>query len=135
MARAHAEMDRVLGGDRTRMPTYAEANRFTFVRPDASKRPCGCGRPRRPSRSASNEPTVLAGKYRLEQDVTCTVLIPMLHRDPAVWGEDVAVFDPDRFTAEREAALPPNAYKPFGNGVRPASAGSLRCRKPPWRWA
>ena len=41
-----------------------------------------------------------------------------LHRDPAVWGEDVAVFNPDRFSREGEAELPPNAYKPFGNGLR-----------------
>src|SRR5262249_45379681 len=34
------------------------------------------------------------------------------------WGEDAEVFNPDRFSSEKEAALPPNAYKPFGNGQR-----------------
>jgi len=117
MARAHAEMDRLLGGDRTVMPSYAEANRFTFVN-QILKETLRLW-PTAPAFSlAPNEPTVLAGKYQLEEGVTCTVLIPMLHRDPAVWGEDVAVFNPDRFTPEREAELPANAYKPFGNGLR-----------------
>src|SRR5258706_10070842 len=117
MARAHAEMDRLLGGDRTVMPTYAEVNRFTFVN-QILKETLRLW-PTAPAFSlAPKEPTVLAGKYQLEKGLTCTVLIPMLHRDPAVWGEDVAVFNPDRFTPEREAELPSNAYKPFGNGVR-----------------
>ena len=42
----------------------------------------------------------------------------MLHRDPSVWGENAEVFNPDNFAPEKEAALPPNAYKPFGNGQR-----------------
>jgi cytochrome P450/NADPH-cytochrome P450 reductase len=117
MARAHTEMDRLLGGDRTVMPSYAEVNRFTFVN-QILKETLRLW-PTAPAFSvAPKDPTTLAGKYRLEKDVSCTVLIPMLHRDPAVWGEDVAVFNPDRFTPEREAALPSNAYKPFGNGVR-----------------
>src|SRR5205085_6855963 len=101
----------------TVMPTYAQVNGFTYVN-QILKESLRLW-PTAPAFSlVAKEPTVLAGKYQLEKDVSCTVLIPMLHRDPAVWGEDVAEFNPDRFTPEREAALPPNAYKPFGNGVR-----------------
>src|SRR5260370_8211543 len=46
------------------------------------------------------------------------VLTPMLHRDPAVWGERAEVFDPDNFSREAEQQRPANAYKPFGNGQR-----------------
>ncbi|MEP7355763.1 MAG: cytochrome P450, partial [Anaerolineales bacterium] len=117
MARAQAEMDRLLGGDRTVMPSYAQVNQFTFVN-QILKETLRLW-PTAPAFSlASNEPTVIGGKYRLDDDVSCTVLVPMLHRDPTVWGESVAIFDPDRFTSEREAALPANAYKPFGNGLR-----------------
>jgi len=46
------------------------------------------------------------------------VLIPMLHRDPKVWGDDVEAFRPERFAPEAMEKLPPNAWKPFGNGQR-----------------
>ena len=42
----------------------------------------------------------------------------MLHRDTQVWGENAEEFDPDRFSPEREAKIPPNAFKPFGTGQR-----------------
>ena len=45
-------------------------------------------------------------------------MIPMLHRDKSVWGEDAEEFNPDHFTVEAEQARPVNAYKPFGNGQR-----------------
>ena len=41
-----------------------------------------------------------------------------LHRRPEVWGPDAAEFDPDHFDPARRADIPPNAYKPFGTGVR-----------------
>jgi cytochrome P450/NADPH-cytochrome P450 reductase len=62
--------------------------------------------------------TVLAGKYPLTPADTLLVLQPMLHRDPAVWGDDAETFDPDRFATENAEKLPPNAWKPFGNGAR-----------------
>ena len=42
----------------------------------------------------------------------------MLHRDPAAWGPNPEVFNPDNFSREAEAARPTNAYKPFGSGQR-----------------
>lgn len=39
------------------------------------------------------------------------------HRHPAFW-EHPEVFDPERFTAEREASRPHYAYFPFGGGPR-----------------
>lgn len=62
--------------------------------------------------------TTLGGSYLVHQGETLLVLIPALHRDPAVWGESAAGFDPDRFAFERAEALPPNSWKPFGNGQR-----------------
>jgi unspecific monooxygenase len=46
------------------------------------------------------------------------VLITMLHRDPAAWGEDAEVFDPDRFEPKAVRARPPHVFKPFGTGAR-----------------
>jgi len=62
--------------------------------------------------------TTLGGRYAIEPDDVIFVLAPMLHRDPAVWGSDVEAFRPERFSREASAALPPDAWKPFGHGQR-----------------
>ncbi len=64
------------------------------------------------------EKTVIGGKYEVTPYDTLIVLLPSLHRDPRVWQGDPERFDPERFSPEAEAALPENAYKPFGNGQR-----------------
>ncbi|MCU1530982.1 MAG: cytochrome, partial [Arthrobacter sp.] len=67
---------------------------------------------------APYEDTVLGGRYEVPAGQSILVLIPQLHRDRAAWGEDAGIFDPDRFSPERAAAIPANAWKPFGNGQR-----------------
>ena len=62
--------------------------------------------------------TVIGSRYELKTDDTVMVLLPMLHRDPAVWGDDVEAFKPERFAPEAFDKLPDNAWKPFGNGQR-----------------
>ena len=63
------------------------------------------------------EDTTIGGQYPIAKDYPIQLLIASLHRDPKVW-EDPERFDIDRFLPEREAAMHPHAYKPFGNGVR-----------------
>lgn len=117
LARAYEEVDNVLGGDLNAKPTYTQVTRLSYIN-RILKETLRLW-PTAPTFSVfSNESQVLGGKYRLEPKQFCTVLIPILHRDPSVWGENAEQFDPDRFTADREAALPPNAFKPFGNGQR-----------------
>lgn len=64
------------------------------------------------------EDTLVAGKYAVKTTDTILVLIPSLHRDPTVWGDDPEEFRPERFEPENAERLPPNAWKPFGNGAR-----------------
>jgi cytochrome P450/NADPH-cytochrome P450 reductase len=61
---------------------------------------------------------VIGGQYKMKKSYQIVVLVSMLHRDPAVWGDQADVFDPERFSREAERARPVNAYKPFGNGQR-----------------
>ena len=114
LQKARAEVDQVLG---TEMPGEEHLGGLCYIEqvlmeslrlwPTA---PAFAVRPR--------AETLLAGKYQLTADDTIFVLIPSLHRDPAVWGDDVEAFRPGRFTPDLVARLPPNAWKPFGNGSR-----------------
>ena len=60
----------------------------------------------------------IGGKYKLRKRTFVTVLTAMLHRDQSVWGPRAEVFDPENFAPDREAKMPPHAFKPFGNGQR-----------------
>jgi cytochrome P450/NADPH-cytochrome P450 reductase len=64
------------------------------------------------------EDTVIGGKYEVKKNEAILVLLPSLHRNNKVWKGDVDAFEPERFDPENINTLPPNAYKPFGNGQR-----------------
>jgi cytochrome P450/NADPH-cytochrome P450 reductase len=61
--------------------------------------------------------TLLAGRYPVQKGEVALALLPALHRDPPVWRTPER-FDPDRFSEEARATLPPKAWLPFGNGAR-----------------
>jgi cytochrome P450 / NADPH-cytochrome P450 reductase len=115
LERARAEVDGVLGG--TAEPTFEQVQRLRYVRQvlDETLRLW-------PTAPAFNrypyEDTVVGGRYALPAHTPVTVLTPALHRQESIWGPDAAVFDPAHVAPERLAALPPNAYKPFGTGQR-----------------
>ena len=64
------------------------------------------------------EDTIVGGRYFFTKDQAAFIYLPGLHRDPKVWGEDANQFRPERFDSDLIAALPANAWKPFGNGQR-----------------
>lgn len=117
LARAYAEVDSVLGPDPQLAPTFAQLNRLHYVG-QILKESLRLW-PTAPLFSVyPYEPTTIGGKYPVDRSREWAVLIPMLHRDRSVWGEDAEKFNPDHFSREAEANLPANAYKPFGNGQR-----------------
>ena len=114
--RAREEVDRVLGG--TQLPTFDQLHELTYVRQvlDEALRlwPTAAG-----FRRHAREDTVIGGgRYAIPKDLGVMVFSPMLHRDKSVWGEDAEEFNPDHTRPERMSAIPPNAYKPFGTGMR-----------------
>jgi cytochrome P450/NADPH-cytochrome P450 reductase len=118
LAKAYAEVDRVLGPDSSVAPTFAQVNRLKYVG-QILKESLRLW-PTAPLFSVypyAGE-AVLGGKYKITKSQDIAVLIPMLHRDKSVWGEDADEFNPDHFTVDAEQARPANAYKPFGNGQR-----------------
>ncbi|CAK3933249.1 cytochrome P450 [Lecanosticta acicola] len=67
---------------------------------------------------ASGEDQVIGGKYFVPHGTEISVNIRSLHHDTEVWGDDIATYRPERFLDGGFAHLPPNAWKPFGNGPR-----------------
>jgi len=117
LQRAYEEVDRVLAGDPTALPTHEQVHRLTYVAHilDETLRLW----PTAPAFALyPYEPTVIGGTYAVDPSHHLVALIPMLHRDPAVWGPDAEAFNPDRFDREARRDRPANAYKPFGNGQR-----------------
>ena len=60
----------------------------------------------------------LGGQYTVYKGEPILALLPKIHRDPAVYGEDANEWKPERMLDENFNKLPPNAWKPFGNGSR-----------------
>lgn len=64
---------------------------------------------------------VLGGKYHIPKGEPLVALLPMIHRDPLVWGEDAEEWKPERCLDENFDRVMnefPNCWKPFGNGMR-----------------
>ncbi|KAF4881904.1 Bifunctional cytochrome P450/NADPH--P450 reductase [Colletotrichum fructicola] len=61
---------------------------------------------------------VLGGKYVVNKEDPIVIVLHQLHRDPAVWGSDAEEFKPERMQRDGFNKLPPNSWKPFGNGAR-----------------
>ena len=63
-------------------------------------------------------PVALGGKYYIPAGAPIIAILPQIHRDPLVYGVDADEFKPERMYGENFTKLPPNAWKPFGNGAR-----------------
>lgn len=112
LKKAQDEVDRILTDS---IPSYKQVRDLKYIRMilNESLRLW----PTAPAFSLyAKEDTLLANKYAIKKDEAVTVLIPKLHRDTEVWGEDVEEFRPERF--EKDEEVPHHAYKPFGNGQR-----------------
>lgn len=113
LATARDHVDRALGG---RFPRYEDLAELGYL--DQVLRETLRLWPTAPAFGLyPYETTTIGGQYQVNPEDSILVLTPALHRDPAVW-ENPDLFDPERFTFERAKEIPPNAWKPFGNGQR-----------------
>ncbi|MBV2357272.1 cytochrome P450 [Streptomyces sp. J2-1] len=110
------EVDALWGDTADPEPSYDDVGRLTYTRQVLNEAlrlwPTAAAFQRQ-----AREDTLLGGRLPLAAGQSVTVLAPMLHRQP-VWGDNPERFDPERFTAEAEAARPVHAFKPFGTGER-----------------
>lgn len=110
------EVDRVLGRDFSRLPTWEDMEQLDYtlrVLREALRLD-----PTAPifSKTCMTSTTLLE-RYALDAPATVLVILRALHRNPAHW-EDPERFDPDRFLPDAVAKRHPHAYHPFGMGAR-----------------
>jgi cytochrome P450 / NADPH-cytochrome P450 reductase len=116
VARAQAEVDEVLGTDLSVAPTAPQIGKLGYVTQILEETlrlwPTAPAFTRQPL-----EDTTVGG-YEFRAGTPIIALSLMLHRNTAIWGDDAWEFNPDHFDPARREGRPPNAYKPFGSGVR-----------------
>jgi cytochrome P450 / NADPH-cytochrome P450 reductase len=118
LKKAYDEVDRVLGPDVNARPTYQQVTQLTYIT-QILKEALRLWPPAPAYGIAPlKDESIGGGKYRLKKGTFITILVAALHRDPAVWGRNPDVFNPENFSREAEAKRPVNAWKPFGNGQR-----------------
>lgn len=71
-----------------------------------------------PRLDTTKDHETLGGKYPVQKGQAIVAWLSQIHRDPAVYGDDADSFKPERMLDEPFSKLPPNSWKPFGNGMR-----------------
>jgi len=117
LKKAYEEVDRVLGADIDAKPTFQQVTQLHYIS-QILKESLRMWPPAPAYGVTPLKDETIGGKYKLRKGTFITVLVMALHRDPAVWGPNPDVFNPDNFSREAEAKRPSNAWKPFGNGQR-----------------
>ncbi|KAL6837882.1 cytochrome P450 [Trichoderma camerunense] len=72
----------------------------------------------------AGEDVVIAGVF-IPKGTTVTTIPAMVHLNPAIWGADVDVFNPDRWDSTTGAAANPFASESFINGPRTCPGRAL----------
>ncbi len=116
LQKAYDEVDSVLGNDLTIAPDYRNISELKYIS-QILKESLRLWAPAAGFRLSSDEDTML-GKYKIPKGRMLFAMLPALHRDKAIWGNDPDKFDPEHFNDAAEASRPVNAFKPFGNGMR-----------------
>lgn len=115
-SRVQAEVDEVFDSDDDYLPSYDDIGKLTYLRQVLNETlrlsPPVLGF----DRMALTD-QVIGGKYPVKRGEAVTVLTGALHRQPE-WGDNVELFDPDRFEPALAAARPAALFKPFGTGPR-----------------
>lgn len=117
LAKAYAEVDRVLGNDLAVNPTITQVNQLVYVQQILNETLRLW--PTAPALGLyPYQDEVIGGAYKIKKGTFVTLLTPSLHRDPAIWGDNPDAFNPDNFSRDKEETRPGHAFKPFGNGQR-----------------
>ncbi|KAK4552965.1 hypothetical protein LTR86_009889 [Recurvomyces mirabilis] len=125
LERAQREVDGVLGDGAVEVRHYAKLPYLEAVLRETLRL-----YPTAPSitrmAKGKEDTFVGAGKYRIRPDDALVIQLPIMQRDPKVWGEDAEEFRPERMLGpEGFDAKPPDSWKPFGSSFRMCIGRSL----------
>ncbi|OBI02943.1 cytochrome [Mycolicibacter heraklionensis] len=116
LSRVTAEVDAVFGADDDYLPTYDDIGKLDYLRRVINETLRLSPPVLSFDRTALSD-TVIGDRYPIRRGEAVTVLTGALHRQPE-WGDNVELFDPDRFDPTRSAGRPSAVFKPFGTGAR-----------------
>lgn len=114
--RVQAEVDSVFGIADDYLPGYDDIGKLPYLR-QVIEETLRLTPPVLNFDRMALEDTVIGGKYPIKRGEAVTVLTGALHRQPQ-WGDNIELFDPERFAPERSAGRPTALFKPFGTGAR-----------------
>lgn len=114
--RVQAEVDTVFATDDDYLPGYDDIGKLTYLR-QVIEETLRLSPPVLNFDRMALEDTVIGGQHPIKRGEAVTVLTGALHRQPQ-WGDNVELFDPDRFAPDRSASRPAALFKPFGTGAR-----------------
>jgi len=121
MAKLQQEVDQVLGDDAIRVEHVNKMPYLTAcLRETLRLWPTAVGFQVTPNSTEDADFPMFIGKerYIVNKGDILGCQLPRCQRDPALYGEDAEEFKPERMLDESFNKLPPNAWKPFGNGAR-----------------
>lgn len=114
LERARNEVDQVVGTESITVQHLAKLPYLDAVLKEALRL-----MPTAPAFSVTpGKPELVGGKWMINPGQSVTVLLPVCLRDQSVFGPDADEFRPERMLEENFSKLPPNSWKPFGNGER-----------------
>jgi cytochrome P450 / NADPH-cytochrome P450 reductase len=116
LRRVQAEVDTVFGPDDDYVPGYDDIGKLAYLR-QVIEETLRLSPPVLSFDRMALADTVIGGKYPIKRGEAVAVLTGALHRQPQ-WGENIELFDPDRFAPDRSSARPAALFKPFGTGAR-----------------
>jgi cytochrome P450/NADPH-cytochrome P450 reductase len=111
---AQKEVDDVIG----RGPvTYEHMSRIPYItaciRESLRLYPTAAAFSLKPNSNDPKDYPIYIGRerYEVQYGQPLALILPRVHRDPAIWGEDAEEFKPERMLDEQFNKLPPNAWK------------------------
>lgn len=116
LARVQREVDTVFGTEDDHVPSYDDIGKLSYLRQVISET-LRLSPPVLNFDRMALADTVIGGEYPIKAGEAVTVLTGALHRQPQ-WGDNVELFDPDRFDPDLAAARSTALFKPFGTGER-----------------
>jgi cytochrome P450/NADPH-cytochrome P450 reductase len=115
MRKLRSEIDEIVGSRPVQYEDLGQMKYLTAVMRETLRLS-----PTAPTRSVTplKDTTLGGGKYTVKAGHTIIIQTFTMQVDPLVWGDDATEFRPERMLDGKFEALPPNAWQPFGYGMR-----------------